>query len=356
MFDKENEDDSDDEDDGHKITTRCFACIASTLYVEGPYEVSSENSLDEDAQSDYKGLAKRHHFVDSGLPCDPMFCAASLIVELGGEGLFKLLCQLVFHLVQAFEASACPLGLLIYENHFTRLYYVGDGNFFYEVRNSRLWGQTFSLLEAKNHFIGRNDYCAHSLGGPGSGNNPDPEALDAMKQTLCAAVTRLACLPFQGVTYDNLKKHAVPEWLLSDEELRFSCHEDGTNSPMAAGLSGQGEIGDGIHRQYKTVCDVSNQDHLRSSNGDGNVPHTRLSGNVPADGTSLHSSAEETKQAQDSHTVWWDPEDDIDHTPAGDYPVYRVLEHLGVRIRCVSPQDMKELVARYGDSSIPSST
>ena len=393
------------------------------MYFEGPYEVSSETSSDGDAKWDYKGLAKRHRYVDSGLPCDPMFCAASLVVELGGQSLFKLLCQLALHLVQAFEASACPLGLMMFKNHFTRLYYVGGGNFFYEVPNPKLWGQTFSLMDVKTHFGDRNDYCAYELGTPSSGNNFDPEALDAIRQTLCAAVTRLACLPFQGVTYDDLKKRAVPEWLFSDEGLRCGSHGDQWDSPVAES-SGQADLGDDVRKQHLEVdtvdapstqgvvrpipsspdirhskkshrynlgrgswwnpdaprlVDLSSPKHdaPSSTNSSGfssgsssrfsghfyqtwatsfdegtNMPHERLPGNVHVAEISQYSAAGETDQNQDDPEVWWDPQDDIDNTPARDYPVYCALEHMCVRLKLVSPQKMTELVAEYSDSSI----
>ena len=288
-----------------------------------------ENAIppEDISQWGYKGLAKRHRFpVDKNLPFDRMFCATSMIVELGTEGLFELLCQLVSHLVQAFEACACRLGLLIYQTHFARLYYVGDGIFYYEVRDSKLWGKTVSLEEINTCFADRNDYCAHSLGSPYLDFQPGSESLDVLKRTMCAAVARLACLPFHGVTYDHLKKHAAPEWLSSVEEPRFGSRVDEQNSEVGTVATGQVDV---------AVTD----DALGQQSEVGTVGDDRS-----------HNAVQPVPDGLEE--VWWDSDEDVHHTPVRLIPVYCALEKMGVHFRCVSPMKMSELVARYGDPTV----
>lgn len=158
---------------------------------------------------------------------DLMFCATSLVIEFKEEALFKILCQTIAYLVQAYDTTACRLGLLLYRARFTRLFVLPHGNqnpststnpndetstdrdrvVLVENADPSRWGTVSDLLDVKLSLERAKDYYTHSLGHRDrKTQNPtvNPEGLTTLLTFLCSAVDLLIDLPFKGVTYDML--------------------------------------------------------------------------------------------------------------------------------------------------------
>ena len=355
------------------------ACVATTLPPNGPNTTTEDERehmlrASQVSSCGHPGLRKRRRLKFYDTPVDPMFCATSLIIEVKTEHLFATLCDLIGRLIQAYQVSACRLGLMLYQSHFTRLYCANEGKILYEVRDPALWGTSSSIIDVKLRFGGRNEYCAHVLGTRRTEFTRleyDPDSLVILTQTLRAGVRHLAFLPFQGVSFEDLDDPQYVEAAAGIETDALPCHppnpgehENRPNHSLPIETAARHQASGGMTgRQASHDTKAANGVSNLSTSSWGTTPtshdspltFTGVSTNeakqgpeeiAPEDSISVRSSASESDE-EDSE-VWWDPETDIDNTPAGLNPVYRVLDEAGVMVEFVSPETMDRLVAAWG--------
>ncbi|ORY21220.1 hypothetical protein BCR39DRAFT_554082 [Naematelia encephala] len=80
---------------------------------------------------------------------DPSLTISSLVAELKTAAYFQQLSQAVAYLAQAYEISACRLGLTVNRNAFARLFVIKEGIIMLENNDRELWGTIHSLLDVK---------------------------------------------------------------------------------------------------------------------------------------------------------------------------------------------------------------